>query len=139
MDTTEAERLERLRAIPLFDHLSDGSLSSVLDCVNEFDAARGQVLVQPAEAGAGLFIVEEGTVVVELRNRQVELGEGQFFGELSLLTDTGHIARVRAKTQVRCLALRRDDFDRLLEAEPTMAMAMLKALARRMAESAARS
>jgi CRP-like cAMP-binding protein len=138
MDSTEVERLERLRAIPLFDHLSDGSLRSVLECVNEFEAPRGQVLVQPAEAGAGLFIVEEGTVIVELRDRQVELGEGQFFGELSLLTEAGHIARVRAKTPVRCLALRRDEFDRLLESEPSMAMAMLKALARRMAESGAR-
>jgi CRP-like cAMP-binding protein len=135
---TESERLESLRAIPLFDHLSDVSLTAVLECVNEFEAPEGQVLVQPFEAGAGLFVIEEGSVVVELRDRRVELGEGQFFGELALLTDAGHTARVRAKTPVRCLALRRDDFDRLLQSEPTMAMAMLKALARRMAESGAR-
>jgi CRP-like cAMP-binding protein len=138
MDPTEAERLESLRAIPLFDHLSTESLRAVLECVNEFEAPEGQVLVQPYEAGAGLFVVEEGTVVVELRDRRVELGEGQFFGELALLTDAGHMARVRAKTPVRCLALRRDDFDRLLQSEPMMAMAMLKALARRMAESGSR-
>jgi voltage-gated potassium channel len=84
-----------------------------------------------------LFVIEDGTVEVELPHRSVALGPGEFFGELALLDQAAtHVARVQAVTQVRCLAIRRDDFDRLLEAEPRFAISMLKGLARRLAAAA---
>ena len=68
--------------------------------------------------------------------RQVaQLAPGQFFGEMSLLTDDPHSARVRAKTSVRCLALSRRDFTALLDDEPKVAVAMLPVLARRLRDS----
>jgi voltage-gated potassium channel len=131
----ESERLNRLRAIPLFSHLSDASLRGVLECTNEFEAPENHVLVQPNEAGAGLFIIDQGTVVVETSQRKIELGAGEFFGELALLVDVKHIARVRTKSRVRCVALHRDDFNRLLQSEPTMAVSMLRVVARRLVEA----
>jgi CRP-like cAMP-binding protein len=44
---------------------------------------------------------------------------------------------VQATTQVRCLALGRSDFARLLEEEPRIAVAMLPVLARRLADAVA--
>jgi CRP-like cAMP-binding protein len=132
-----AEKIARLRSVPLFADLSDGALQLVLDKATEFECPAGQVLVAPGQAGSGLFVIEEGTVVVELRDRKVELSEGQFFGELALLVeDATHSARVRTTTPVRAVAIARADFDRLLDSEPQMAMAMLKALARRLADDA---
>ena len=62
------------------------------------------------------------------------LGEGDGFGELALL-DVGatRTARIRVVKHVRCLAIARADFDRLLESEPSMAISMLRTLARRLA------
>jgi CRP-like cAMP-binding protein len=137
MATARTDQLDKLRSIPLFAELSDGALDRILECAADFDAAPGHVLVESSQPGAGLFVIEDGTVEVELPHRSVELGPGEFFGELALLDQAAtHVARVQAVTQVRCLAIRRDDFDRLLEAEPRFAISMLKGLARRLAAAA---
>jgi CRP-like cAMP-binding protein len=119
-DSEAAERLEKLRAIPLFAHLPQEALKRVLDCATEFEAERGHVLMQPNRPGAGLFVIEEGTVEVELPNRKIELGPGEFVGELALLDEH---------------AISRDDFDRLLKGEPEMAVSMLKVVATRLSRA----
>jgi CRP-like cAMP-binding protein len=83
-----------------------------------------------------MFVIEEGRVVVEGHGGfQTELGPGEFVGELTLLVPDAHrVARVRAATDVRALAIRRDDFTALLEAEPALAVAMLPTLARRLVD-----
>jgi CRP-like cAMP-binding protein len=131
------DQIEKLRSIPLFAELSDGALERILECAADFDAAPGHVLVESNQPGAGLFVIEDGTVEVELQRRKIQLGPGEFFGELALLDEGAtHVARVHAVSRVRCLAIRRDDFDRLLEAEPRFAISMLKVLARRLAAAA---
>jgi CRP-like cAMP-binding protein len=126
--------LVRLRSVPLFADLSDESLKLVADHVAEFEARRGHLLAQPGQPGAGLFILLDGRVRVELSSRTVELGPGEFFGELALLDEAAvHTGRVVSDSDIRCLALSRDDFDELLQSEPTIAVVMSKVLARRLA------
>ena len=131
---TDAERVAALQTIPLFARLPEASRQRIVEIAGELEAAAGQVLVQPRTEGSGMFVVEEGTVVVERDGRHIELGAGQFFGELALLTDTKRTARVRAKTDARLLAIRRDEFRTLLESEPAIALGMLEVLARRLAD-----
>jgi voltage-gated potassium channel len=79
-----------------------------------------------------MFVLEEGTVEVQTPDgRAWELGPGEFFGELALLTDHPRNARIQAKTPVRCLAISRMDFQKLLKEEPDIAVAMLPKLAQR--------
>ncbi len=130
------ESFENLRKVPLFAGLSHDALRRIVETSTEFEASAGHVLVQPRRAGAGLFVIEEGSVTVELPGQKLELGPGDFFGELSLLRkDETHMARVCAASPCRLLAIRRDDFDRLLEEEPHLAVSMLKALAERLAKA----
>jgi trk/ktr system potassium uptake protein len=86
-----------------------------------------------------MFVIEEGTVVVQARGRRRrELGAGEAVGELALLTSAGvRTARVQATTPVRCLAVARDDFRRLLLAEPALAVALLEIVATRLAQEIA--
>jgi CRP-like cAMP-binding protein len=74
-------------------------------------------------------------VAVELRGTDpIELGPGDFFGELALLApDSARVGRVRAATRLRLLSIPRDDALALVESEPTVALAMLKEVARRLA------
>lgn len=131
-----SEQIVRLRNVPLFADLPDEVLADIVVRATSFEASAGHVLVQPNMAGAGLFVIEDGSVTVEVPGRKIELGPGEFFGELALLDENAtHLARVTAATAVRCLALGRDDFDGLLADQPRLAIAMLKTVARRLASA----
>ena len=128
-----------LRLVPLFDGLSEESLSRLSAVSTEFEASAGQVLAEVGHAGTGCFIIEQGTVRVELPGGvNVELGHGEFFGELAVLTDSPRIGRVVATSPLKGAAIRRNDLMDLLHQEPSMAVAMLQQVARRLvaAESA---
>jgi CRP-like cAMP-binding protein len=132
------EAVEKVRAIPLFAGLDDDALERVVSLFSEVEAPAGQVIVEHGHPGSGMFLLEEGTVSVELRGGRVELGPGEFFGELSILADdVTRTARVRSTTPIRALVIGRPDFRRLLENEPRIAVAMLPVLAHRLADTLA--
>lgn len=127
---------DELRAIPLFESASDAALETVAARAGEVSCEPGQVLALEGDRGSGMFVVLEGSVSVEWRGGRVELGPGSFVGELTLLAPGGtRNARVRAATPVRCLAIARDDALEIVESEPSVALAMLKEVARRFANA----
>jgi CRP-like cAMP-binding protein len=123
-----------LRALPLFASLDDDGLRRVAGLAVELDVPAGQVLVHAGDPGSGLFVILGGSAVVEARGEtMIEVGPGEFVGELALLVpEATRSARVRAKTDVRCLAIFAGDFQALLEDEPRIALAMLPVLAERL-------
>jgi CRP-like cAMP-binding protein len=122
-----------LKRIPLFEGIDDAGLDVIARLATDFEAPAGRVLAEVGQPGTGLFVIEEGTVEVDLPDGgTVDLGPGDFFGEVALLTDAPRNARVRAKTAVRCLAIERHVFDLLLDAQPTIAVKMLPVVARRL-------
>ena len=130
--------VDELRSLPPFAGLTDVGLQRLAMRAAELRAAGGQVLALEGDPGAGMFVLYEGNVEVELRSGRLELGPGDFFGELALLVDDGaRVARVRATTPVRCVSIPRDDFIALVETEPSFALHMLRELARRLAEARA--
>jgi CRP-like cAMP-binding protein len=128
--------LERLRALPLFSECTDANLERIATVATTFEVESGHVLAERGQPGSGMFVILEGTVEVDVPNRDpVMLGPGEFFGELALLTEMDRLARVRAVTSVRGLAISRAAFDALLHEEPRIAAGMLPVLARRLAEA----
>lgn len=124
---------DQLREIPLFADLSDDALEHIAAISTELECPAGTVLARADEPGSGMFVVEEGTVAVEARGQTIELGPGEFVGELTLLVPDSHrVARVRALTDIRCLAIGRGDFQELLDEQPRLAVAMLPVLAARL-------
>jgi CRP-like cAMP-binding protein len=128
-----APRLENVRKIELFSELSDESLERLVDRMTECDFEPGYVLVHRGMPGSGMFVIEDGKVVVDLTTREVELGPGDSLGELALLNDEVHTGRARAVTHVKALAIGRDEFSELLDKEPAIARCLLSVLARRLA------
>jgi CRP-like cAMP-binding protein len=130
-------RLEALRRVPLFAELGDEELTHLAGAVNEVEVPPGQLLVQPGTAGTGMFFIAEGTAVVETKRDEIELGPGQFFGELALMSeDSTRTARVLAKTELRCLALDRASFRTLVAEHPEVAATLLEVALGRLAENA---
>ena len=125
-------RIENLRSIELFSELSDESLERLSSTMAECEIEPGHILVHKGMPGTGLFVIEEGQVEVDLVSRKVTLGPGEFLGELALLTDSAHTGRATARTPVKAIALGREEFSELLQAEPSMALSMLTVLARRL-------
>lgn len=134
--TTLDERVERLSSIPLFAGLSKVSLERIAREVTEVEVPHGQVLIQPNQQASGMYVIEEGTVTVEMRGKTLERGPGDCIGELALLNpDAVRVARVRAKTPVVCLAINREQFQKMLDEEPQIARSLLSVLAKRLTET----
>jgi CRP-like cAMP-binding protein len=131
------ESVEALRRISLFADLEAGQLERVAEAAKEVEVPAGQLLVQPGTKGTGMFFISEGTVVVETKREHIELGPGEFFGELALMSaDATRTARVRAKTPLRCLALDREGFRELVTTHPEVGASLLEAALNRLAENA---
>jgi CRP-like cAMP-binding protein len=130
-------RVETLRRVPLFAGLGDEELAHIGAAANEVDVPADQLLVQPGTAGTGMFFIAEGTAVVETKQGRLELGPGQFFGELALMSpEATRTARVTAKTPLRCLALDRASFRTLVAENPEVAAVLLEVALGRLAENA---
>jgi CRP-like cAMP-binding protein len=127
--------LDSLRQSPLFASLGDANLELLAPYFSEVELPSNHVLIQPRSAGAGLFLICDGTVVVEAYELERELGPGEIVGEISLLADHGtRSARVTAKTPVRALALRRPDFEQVLREIPELGAALQKLAEQRVSE-----
>jgi CPA1 family monovalent cation:H+ antiporter len=129
--------VDALRRVPLLSGLEQSELEGIAGAASEVEFPAGQVLTQPGATGSGMFFIVEGTAVVNTKRDEVELGPGQFFGELALMSsDATRTARVRAKTQLRCLALDRTSFRALIAEHPDVAAALLEVALGRLAENA---
>ena len=112
---------DRLGALPLFADLDDAQLDRLAAATSEFDAPAGQALIERGKPGAGIFVLEQGQAIVEAPEGRREIGPGDVFGERSLLGDgIERTARVRAQTDVRCLAIARPEIERLLAEDPRL-------------------
>jgi CRP-like cAMP-binding protein len=80
----------------------------------EVDIEAGCMLIEHGQHGAGLYVIREGTVVVEAPEGTRELGPGAVIGERALFSAEGtRTARVRTTSDVRALAVDRIEFERL--------------------------
>jgi CRP-like cAMP-binding protein len=117
--------VELLRSSPFFARFDEATLERIAAPFSEVEFPAEHVLIESRIPGAGMFVICEGTVVVEVRGFERELGRGDVVGEISLVEDDGlRRARVVSKTPLRCLALDRVGFEHLAEAEPQVADAI---------------
>ena len=116
---------ELLRSSPLFARFDDATLERIAAPFTEVEFPANHVLIESRIPGAGMFVICEGTVIVDVHGLERELGPGDVVGEISLVEDDGlRRARVVSKTPLRCLALDRAEFERLVEGEPQLADAI---------------
>ena len=115
---------ERIEAQPLFAGLTDARLDELAAVASERLAAPGEVLVERGQPASGLFVLEEGRVLVEVPAASgVELGPGDVFGELAAREWAARfsfprLATVVAASPLRLYVLPNGELDRLAEAFP---------------------
>ena len=88
----------------------------------------GLVLIERGQYGAGVYLILEGTVVVEAPEGDLEFGPGAVMGERALVSPHGKRAtRVRATTDLRVLTVDRGEFDQLCAQDPALAGRLIDA------------
>ena len=127
-----------LATIPLFSGLHRDELGKFAELTRERAYPKGSVILFQDDPGDSLFVLRAGRVKVVLigeDGREVILGvlePGAHFGELALIDDQPRSAHVIAMDDASLLILRREDFRRRVEANPTVAWALLTELSRRL-------
>jgi CRP-like cAMP-binding protein len=130
---------ERLRAVPLFGELDAHDLAQVARWVDEVDARPGELLIEQGSIPYELFVIEDGSVVVERDGEPIAtLGEGDVVGEIALLAQHRRTASVRARTPVRALTLPVDRLQSLTAEMPELGADLRVLMDRRRAENEAR-
>jgi len=123
---------DRLRAIPLFSTLSETELEATAGHFTERDVAPGACLTVEGASGYCFFVIEHGTAEVEQDGKVVNtLGDGDFFGEMAIVSGERRSATVRAVSPLDLLVLFGTEF-RLLERDlPSVAEKIVETMRRR--------
>ena len=127
-------KVELIKRVPLFAHCSRRELEEIAKIADEIDVREGKDLTREGGRGSEFFILLEGAADVRKGSRIVNtLGDGDFFGEISLLTRAPRTATVTTTSPVRALVITERSFRRLLESSPDIQLKVLQALADRLA------
>jgi CRP-like cAMP-binding protein len=127
-------KVEALKRAPLFADLSKEDLGELAKRTDDLDFTAGKVLCKEGESGGEFYVIMDGEAEVTRRGKPVAtLGEGEFFGEVSLVQDVPRNATVTASTPLRCFVLTRGRFLHLLDDQPGFDRKIMHALAKRLA------
>jgi CRP-like cAMP-binding protein len=135
MALTRDQKIELIRAAPLFEGVDADDLGGIADRIVEIEFPAAGVIVRQGEIGTGFFIVVRGAVrVVRDGDTIARLGPGEFFGELSVLDQRPRNAQVVADEPTICLALASWDLEAVVGEQPRVALGLLRVLAGRLRE-----
>ena len=126
-------KVDLIKSAPLFSECSRKHLNEIAEIADEIDLSEGKELTREGRPGREFFVLIEGTADVKRANRRInQMGAGDFFGEISLITQRPRTATVVATSPVRALVITDRSFRRLLEQQPEIQGKVMSALAARL-------
>jgi CRP-like cAMP-binding protein len=128
------KKVELIRKVPLFSHLSRKQLAQIAKVADEIDLNEGKEMTREGATGREFFVILEGSADVRRRGRKINsLKPGDFFGEIALVTSVPRTATVAATSPVRALVVTDREFRHLLEESPDIKTRVMQAMAARLA------
>jgi len=125
----DAELLDRLKTVPLFEGLSDKELKAVLGQSQIVEHKENHVIVEEGRGSAGFHLILDGQAGVSKGSQKVAtLSPGNYFGEISVIDGKPRSATVTAESPVRTLSLAAWKFQTLLDDHPTITRKILLGL-----------
>ncbi len=110
---------ERLKTIPLFAGLSDRDLDRLATWTDEIEVPSGKNLITQGTFAHEFMIIVEGTAeVTHDGNRLAEMGPGDFFGEMALLSHHPRMASVVATSDLSLVVMHERNFRAMEEELP---------------------
>jgi CRP/FNR family cyclic AMP-dependent transcriptional regulator len=124
---------ETLAQTSLFADLTRPQLEAVAHEFEEEAFGEGQRVIRQGLSGSGLYVILDGNAVVSRDGEEIaRLGRGDFFGEISILTDGPPTSDIVATTLLRCLVIPRPEVERFLLDRPQVMLRMLRSEANRL-------
>ena len=129
-------KVELIRQVPLFSRCTRKELSEVASIADEVDLPTKRVLMREGERGREFFVLLKGSADVRRNGRKInQLGDGDFFGEIALVSRSDRTATVTTTEPSRVLVITEQAFRALLDHAPQIQIRVLEALADRLASS----
>lgn len=126
-------KLELLKQVPLFAGCSKRELEEIAKIADEIDFREGKQLTREGAPGREFFVLVEGTAEVTQGKRKLRtMTDGDFFGEISLITRLPRTATVTTVSPVRALVVTDRSFRRLLESDGEIQRKVLSTLGDRL-------
>lgn len=138
------ERMELMRRVRLFKSFSDEELSQINDLLRERRYRKNSIIFEQGDPGDALYIVESGRVKAtikdeENRERIIALfGEGDYFGEMALITDQPRSATMAVVGDANLLILPKEAFERFLATNTQVMAHLLREMTQRVVDASAR-
>jgi len=140
-NVTADQELKELQSSTLFSSFEREALVEIVASTELRAYDEGDIIVTEGEPGSSLFLIVGGTIKVFTRSddggnlKLAELGPGDFFGEVSLLSGKPRTATITARTKVTAIELDRASVDRIAENHPEV-MKVLEDFCERRAKDA---
>ncbi len=109
---------------PLFSDFEPDEFNMIVKGLNYHVCPEDTVIVTEGDEGDSMFVIVRGEVSVithDQENKPFELtrlGEGDFFGEVSLLTGKPRTATIKTTMETEFLELMRDELDSIANSHP---------------------
>ena len=127
-------KVELLKRVPLFSKLDKKGLPDVCRIADEIDLPAGKEMATEGDRGREFFVLLKGEAAVTKGGEQIAtMKEGDFFGEIALVTKMPRTASVTAVSDVDVLVITERAFDSLMEHTPEIGRAVAEALMERLA------
>lgn len=141
MEVVESENTiyERIKEVQLFAPLSEEETERVADAAHLRVFAPDEAIVQKDQPGGSMFVIHKGSVEIQTTDedgkKQVvgTLREGDFFGEMSMLTGEPRSATVVAKEETQVLQIGKFCLKPILDNNPKLIDALTKIIEERRA------
>ena len=118
---------ERLPRVPIFSDLGPEAFVALTEALQVTRLATGETVISEGDTGTAFFVVASGRLVVKRRDEKgdqvvlAHLGEGEFFGEMALLSGAPRNASVVAEEPSELLVLRAEVLRDLASRYPHLA------------------
>ncbi len=130
---------EQLKRVPLFSEISEKDLSLIYQKLEPVHFKKGSVIIREGDLGDCFYIIKSGSVRVETHAEDVDhpiilarLEDGDYFGEMALITGEPRSATVVAETDVEVWRLRKYEFDQLILKNPNITLTLTHMLTHRL-------
>ena len=129
------DRILFLKRVPIFGVLPPADLAQVAGLATEHTFADGVTVGRAGEQGDRLYVIVSGAIRVLANGGEIaRRGEGDYVGELSLITGEPRLATLIAAGETRCLCISRRDFDAIVRDRPQVGLAVIWVLSTRLRE-----